>query len=165
MRRRRVVGRLTAFTGVALLAGCVDILGIVGHRPLTIVERDGLSYQVIVTESPHDYDAFEYRVRITNTSRSTIERSLPARLAHPRVYRDEHWSRPVWDDCAWGCGYHDYDRVAVRLRRGEAIEGWWGEVWARDFAERRGGVYHLTLVIDTGRNRFEVLGLPELWVR
>ena len=165
MRNRRVVGRVTALAGVALLAGCVDILGIVGHRPPSIVERDGLSYQVIVSESPYDYDAFEYRVRITNTSRSTIERWLPTRMAHPRVYRDDRWSRPVWDDCDWGCSYHGYDRVPVRLRRGEAIEGWWGEVWARDFADRSGGRYHLTLVIDTGRDRFEVLGLPELRVR
>lgn len=165
MRSAVIIRQISALGALVLLAGCVDLLGIVSGRPPTIVERDGLSYQVIVSESRYDYDAFEYRVRITNTSRSTIERWLPSRMARARIYRDERWTSPVWDACRWGCDSYDQDQVPIRLRRGEAIEGWWGEVRARDFASYGSGVYHLTVVIDTGRNRFEVLGLPELRVR
>ncbi|MDX1673752.1 MAG: hypothetical protein R3314_03025 [Longimicrobiales bacterium] len=158
---RRMI-RLTAVATAVLLTGCVDLVGLIDGRPDSYVERDGLSYQVIVDESPYDYDVFEYRIRITNTSHRTIERSLPVRLGTPRVYRDERWSHPVWNACDWGCEYYG-DRVRIRLRAGEAVEGWWGEVWAGDFARYR-GTYHLVLLIDTGRHRFEVLGLPELHV-
>ncbi len=148
------------------LAGCGDITGIFHGRPPTIVARHGLSYQVMVSESRYYYDVFEYRIRITNTSRHTIERWLPHDMGVPRVYRDRHWHRPVWDACGWGCdGWGWRDDVRIRLRPGEAVEGWWGEIHAGDFARYRGGVYHLALVIDTGRHRFDVLGLPELWVR
>jgi len=148
------------------LAGCGDITGIFHGRPPTIVERYGLSYQVMVSESRYYYDVFEYRIRITNTSHHTIERRLPYDMASPRVYRDRHWRRPVWDPCGRGCDRWGWrDDVRIRLRPGEAVEGWWGEVYTGDFARYRGGVYHLALVIDTGRHRFEVLGLPEMWVR
>jgi hypothetical protein len=151
--------------GLAVLsAGCEELTGLWNHRPPTIVERDGLSYQVLVSESVYSRDAFEYRIRVTNTSSRTIERRLPRDLARPRVYRDDRWSRPVWDPCSWGCGWYDPDRVWIRLRRGEAVEGWGGEVWARDFADYRGGLYHLVTLIDTGRDRFEVLGLPAIRV-
>ena len=162
VRQGSRLGMLLRLTAVVGLAGCGDLTGLLDHRPPSIVERDGFSYQVIVSESPYSQDAFEYRVRITNTSRGTIERWLPRRLVTPRVYRDGDWRRPVWDPCDWGC-YDPYSSdVRVRLRPGDAIEGWWGEVHARDF--RRGGerVYHLVLAVDTGRDRFEVLGLPEL---
>lgn len=165
MRTAEQWGRLVVLGTLVLVAGCDELTGLWAGRPATIVERDGLSYQVVVTESPYTYDSFEYRVRVTNTSSRTIERYLPRDLAHPRVYRDEYWSRPVWDGCGWGCGSYDRDRLWVRLRRGEAVEGWGGEVWARDFADYRGGIYHLVLVIDTGRDRFEVLGLPAIRVR
>lgn len=154
-----------AIVAVAVTAGCEDMTGLFDHRPASYVERDGLSYQVIVTESRYTYDAFEYRVRITNTSHRTIERWLPYDLASPRIYRDGRWTRPVWDPCRYHCG--DYgSRVRVRLRRGDAVEGWGGEVRTRDFASRsHGGTYHLTVVIDTGRDHFEILGLPEIRVR
>ncbi|MFO7895287.1 MAG: hypothetical protein R6U63_16370 [Longimicrobiales bacterium] len=157
--------RLPVLAAVVLLAGCYDLVGLWDHRPPSYAERDGLSYQVIVTESRYAYDAFEYRIRITNTSHGTIDRRLPEDLARPRVYRDGRWSRPVWDPCEWNCGSWGRD-FPLRLRRGEAVEGWGGRVDARDFASRsRGGTYHLAVVIDTGRDRFEVLGLPELYVR
>lgn len=165
MRSATRVGQLILLGAVVLLAGCEELTGIWGGRPPTIVERDGLSYQVLVTESPYSYESFEYRIRVTNTSSRTIEGYLPRELGQPRVYRDGYWSRPVWDACDWGCGYRDSDRLWIRLRRGEALEGWGGEVWARDFADYRGGTYHLVLSIDTGRDRFEVLGLPAIRVR
>lgn len=165
MRSAITIGRTAALGALVLLAGCADLLGIIGGRPPSIVERDGLSYQVIVSESRYDYDAFEYRIRITNTSRSTIERWLPRGMARARIYRDDRWTRPVWDECDWGCDTYSGGQVAVRLRRDEAIEGWWGEVRTRDFASYGRGIYYLTVLIDTGRNRFEVLGLPELRVR
>ncbi len=157
--------RHLAVAAVVLLAGCDDLVGIWDHRPPSYVEREGLSYQVIVTESRYAYDAYEYRIRITNTSHHTIERWLPGGLVSPRIYRDGHWSRPVWERCRYHCG--DYGGGTwLRLRRGEAVEGWWGEVYARDFASySRRGPYHLTVMIDTGHDRFEVLGLPELYVR
>lgn len=162
--RAVIASRWTALGAAVLLVGCADLTGLIDGRPDSWVERDGLSYQVIVSESPYSYDAFEYRVRVTNTSHRTIERSLPRRMASPRIYRDGRWHRPVWDPCGWGCGDYYGDRVWVRLRRGEAVEGWWGEVYAREFAYSRGGTYYLTLLIDTGRDRFEVLGLPEIRV-
>ena len=164
--RSVIHARWAAIATLTLLtAGCADLTGLLGYRPSSLVERDGLSYQVIVSESRYSYDAFEYRIRVTNTSYQTVERWLPARMGTPRVYRDGQWGRPVWDPCDWGCdGYHGSD-VRIHLRRGEAVEGWWGEVRARDFAAYRGGTYHLTLVIDTGRDRFEVLALPEIRVR
>lgn len=164
--RSVIARRWVVITAGALLVGCADLTGILDRRPSSFVERDGLSFQVIVSESRYAYNTFEYRVRITNTTRGTIERWVPVRLARPRVYRDGRWRRPVWDPCAWGCGDSYGDRVRIRLRRGEAVEGWWGEVRARDFASGSyGRVYHLATVIDTGRHRFEVLGLPELRVR
>lgn len=166
MRSAERWGLLTLLGALVLVAGCDDLTGLWGRRPPTIVERDGLSYQVVVSESPYSYDSFEYRIRVTNTSSRTIERWLPAGLARPRVYEDGRWSRPVWDACEWGCGGYDYGGRWLRLRRGEAVEGWWGEVWAGDFAYYGGSrIYHLVVVIDTGRNRFEVLGLPAIRVR
>lgn len=160
----RRIHRLPVLAAVILLAGCYDLVGLWDHRPPSYVERDGLSYQVIVTEARYAHDAFEYRVRITNTSHGTIDRWLPDDLAHPRVYREGRWSRPVWDPCDWGCGSWGR-QVRVRLRPGEAVEGWGGRVSARDFAyHHRGGTYHLAVMIDTDRHRFEVLGLPELRV-
>lgn len=156
--------RWAALAAVALLTGCVDLVGFIDGRPPSYVERDGLSYQVIVTESSYAYDAFEYRIRVTNTSHHTIDRWLPEDLARPRVYRDGRWSRPVWDACDYGCGYRGRD-VRIRLYEGEAVEGWGGVIRASEFASyRRDGLYHLAVLIDTGRHRFEVLGLPELYI-
>lgn len=162
---RRTAALMLVAAGVA---GCDGVFGIFDRRPPTLVERDGLSYQLIVSESPHYYDTYEYRLRITNTSWHTIDRWLPgACMVAPRVYRDGHWSRPVWDPCRWGCSCRYWNDVRVRLRPGDALEGWWGEVWAGDVlgGHYRGGVYHLTAVIETGHHRFEVLGLPEMWFR
>lgn len=164
MRSARKLLPITALAPVFLLTGCIDLTGLLDRRPPSIVERDGLSYQVMVTESRYSYGAYEYRVRITNTSHHTIERWLPRTMVTPRVYRDGHWTRPVWDPCGWSCGDYFGSTVRVRLRRGEAVEGWWGEVRARDFGSHGARIYHLVLVIDTGRDRFEVLGLPELHV-
>jgi hypothetical protein len=164
VHRIRTVAALVGLAPAVALTACVDLTGLLDHRPPSIVERDGLSYQVIVTPSRYSYDAYEYRVRITNASHRTVERWLPRRLVSPRVYRDGDWSRPVWDPCEWSCGGHYRDEVRVRLRRGDAIEGWWGEVRGRDFRRHNTRVYHLVLVIDTGHHRFEVLGLPELRV-
>ena len=135
--------RWIAIAAVAVLTGCGDLIALIDRAPPSIVERDGLSYQVVVAESRYSYDTFEYRLRITNTSYGTVERWLPSDLAHPRVYREGRWLEPVWDPCGWGCRF-DYGREnRVRLRRGEAIEGWGGQVRARDFARCHGGVYHL----------------------
>lgn len=163
--RARHANRLIVLSAAVLLTGCVDLVGLFDGRPDSYVERDGLSYQVIVSESQYAYDTFEYRLRITNTSRRTIERGLPEDMVTPRVYRDGQWSRPVWSPCRSYCGGWGRD-VRIWLRPGEAIEGWWGEVDAQAFASHsRYGVYHLTLMVDTGRDRFEVLGLPEIRVR
>lgn len=156
--------RWAVLAAAVMLTGCVDLVGLIDARPPSYVERDGLSYQVIVTESPYAYDAFEYRIRVTNTSRHTIDRWLPEDLAYPRVYRDGRWRRPVWDACDRDCGYWGRD-VRIRLREGEAVEGWAGVIRASEFASyRSGGLYYLAVVIDTGRHRFEVLGLPELYI-
>ncbi len=166
---RGILARATlVLASASVLAGCGDLTGIFHGRPPTLVERHGLSYQVIVSPSRYYYDVYEYRIRVTNTSHHTVERWLPAHMARPRVYHEDHWGRPVWDPCHWGCDWWGRrDDVWIRLRPGQAVEGWWGDVWTEDFVGSRhyGGVYHLTLIIDTGRHRFEVLGLPEIWVR
>lgn len=163
MRRHAIV----VLAAPLLLGGCDSLVGIFDHKPPSLVERDGLSYQLMVSESPYDRDVYEYRVRVTNTSRHTIEARLPgACMVTPRVYREGHWGRPVWEPCHWDCGCRYRDDVWLRLRPGEAVEGWWGEVWAGDIlaGRHRGGSYYLAADIETGRHRFEVLGLPELWL-
>lgn len=160
--RRSGYSRLVPVVVLAAVAGCGDLVGLLDLRPRSYVERDGLSYQVIVSESPYAYDAYEYRLRVTNTGYRTIERWLPADLATARVYRDGRWTYPVWSSCEYGCDIRS-DEVRIRLDRGEAVEGWGGEVWTGDFAHRS-GVYHLVLEVDTGDDRFEVLGLPAIRV-
>jgi hypothetical protein len=165
--RARAKPLLAALAVAATLAGCGDIAGLLGWRPPTIVERHGLSYQLFVSESPYYFDTYDYRIRVTNTSRHSIERWLPGQCAvRLRAYRDGDWGRPAWDSCRWGCSCL-FDRgIWVRLRPGEAVEPWWGEVWSDLILERRlaPGRYHLAAVVRADGRDFEILGLPEMWL-